>query len=189
LDRIESLRIFTRVVECASFTGAADSLQIPRSTVSTAILVLEMRVGARLLHRTTRRVAPTHDGSVFYERCLRLLADYEETETLFRHSAARPSGKLKIDVPGRIGRLVIAPALPDFFDRYPEIEIEMGVSDRLSISCRRASTACCASASYKVPRSSPASSAIWCCSTAPVPPIWTGTAFRPRSAISTGISR
>jgi DNA-binding transcriptional LysR family regulator len=130
MDRIDLFRIFTRVVDCASFTRAADLLGLPRSSVSAAIQELEARVGARLLHRTTRRVTPTQDGAAFYDRCLRLIADVEETESLFRQTAAKPSGRLKIDVPGRIGRLVVAPALPDFLDRYPRIDVELGVTDR-----------------------------------------------------------
>ena len=77
MDRIESLRIFSRVVQCGSFSKAASTLQIPRSSVSMAIQELEARVGARLLARTTRRVAPTQEGIVFYERCERLVGDYE----------------------------------------------------------------------------------------------------------------
>ena len=130
MDRIDLFRIFTRVVECASFTRAADTLGIPRSSVSAAVQDLEGRVGARLLHRTTRKVSPTQDGIAFYERCQRVIADVEDTENLFRQTAARPSGRLRIDVPGRIGRLVIAPALPGFLDRYPEIDIDLGVTDR-----------------------------------------------------------
>jgi DNA-binding transcriptional LysR family regulator len=130
LDRIDLFRIFARVVECSSFTRAADALGVPRSSVSAAIQELEGRVGARLLHRTTRKVSPTQDGTAFYERCLRVIADVEETESLFRQTPARPSGKLRIDVPGRIGRLIIAPALPDFLDRYPGIDIDLGVTDR-----------------------------------------------------------
>ncbi|WP_454850553.1 LysR family transcriptional regulator [Rhizobium binxianense] len=130
MDRIDLFRIFTRVVECASFTRAADTLGLPRSSVSAAVIDLEARVGARLLHRTTRKVSPTQDGVAFYDRCLRLIADVEETEGLFRQTAAQPSGKLRIDVPGRIGRLVIAPALPEFLERYPEIDIDLGVTDR-----------------------------------------------------------
>jgi LysR family transcriptional regulator for bpeEF and oprC len=129
VDRFDTLRIFARVAEAASFTKAADGLNLPRSTVSTAVQALEARIGARLLNRTTRRVSLTEDGRAFYERCMRLLGDLEETETLFRQSA-RPTGKLRVDVPGRIGRLVIAPALPDFFAKYPDVDIEMGVSDR-----------------------------------------------------------
>lgn len=130
MDRIDLFRIFTRVVECASFTRAADTLGVPRSSVSAAVQELEGRVGARLLHRTTRKVSPTHDGIAFYERCQRVIADVEETENLFRQTAAQPSGRLRIDVPGRIGRLIIAPALPGFLDLYPEINIDLGVTDR-----------------------------------------------------------
>ena len=123
MDRIDLFRIFARVVDCASFTRAADTLGIPRSSVSAAVQELEARVGARLLNRTTRKVSPTEDGSAFYERCQRLIADVEDAENLFRQSAAQPSGRLRIDVPGRIGRLVIAPALPEFLDLYPQIDI------------------------------------------------------------------
>jgi LysR family transcriptional regulator for bpeEF and oprC len=130
LDRIDLFRTFTRVVECASFTRAADTLGLPRSSVSAAVIDLEARVGARLLHRTTRKVSPTQDGAAFYERCLRLIADIEETEGLFRQSSVGPSGRLRIDVPGRIGRLVIAPALPEFLARHPQLDIELRVTDR-----------------------------------------------------------
>jgi DNA-binding transcriptional LysR family regulator len=129
MDRLDTFRIFTRVAEVASFTKAADNLNLPRSTVSTAVQALEARIGARLLSRTTRRVSLTEDGKAFYERCTRLLGDLDEAETLFRRSAT-PSGKLRIDVPARIGRLIIAPALPDFFAHYPDVEIDMGVTDR-----------------------------------------------------------
>lgn len=130
MDRIDLFRTFTRVVECASFTRAADTLGMPRSSVSAAVIELEARVGARLLHRTTRRVSPTQDGAAFYDRCLRVIADVEDTENLFRQTAAQPTGKLRIDVPGRIGRLIIAPTLPEFLDLYPQIDIDLGVTDR-----------------------------------------------------------
>lgn len=130
MDRIDLFRIFARVVECSSFSRAADLLGLPRSSVSAAVSELEARVGARLLHRTTRKVAPTHDGTAFYERCQRVIADVEETENLFRQTAARPSGRLRVDVPGRIGRLIVAPALPAFLGSYPGIDIDLGVTDR-----------------------------------------------------------
>jgi DNA-binding transcriptional LysR family regulator len=132
LDRIDLFRIYARVVECESFTQAAKALGLPRSSVSAAVATLEQRIGTRLLQRTTRRVSATPDGAAFYEHCARLVADVEETEALFRHSAASPAGRLRIDVPGRIGRLIIAPALPDFLARYPEIDIELSVTDRAS---------------------------------------------------------
>lgn len=123
-------RIFARVVECASFTRAADTLGVPRSSVSAAIRELEERVGARLLHRSTRKVSPTQDGDAFYERCQRLISDVEEAESLFRQSEAKLSGKLRVDVPGRIGRLIIAPSLSDFLDLYPRLDIDLGITDR-----------------------------------------------------------
>lgn len=130
MDRMDLYRVFARVVECASFTRAADSLGLPRSSVSAAVQMLETRLGARLLNRTTRRVSVTEDGAVFYERCVRLLSDMEEAEDLFRNAGGRPSGRLRVDVPGRIGRLVIAPALPEFLAAYPQIEIDLGMTDR-----------------------------------------------------------
>lgn len=130
MDRIDLFRTFVRVVDCASFTRAAETLRMPRSTVSAAVRHLEARVGARLISRTTRKVAPTQDGVAFYERCLRLIADVEEAESLFRQSGAQPAGRLRVDLPGRIGRLIVAPALPDFLDRNPGVTIELGVTDR-----------------------------------------------------------
>lgn len=130
MDKVELLRVFARIVECQSFTKAAESLRVPRSTVSTSIKELEDLVGARLLQRTTRSVAPTHDGTAFYDRCLRLIADYDEVEGLFRASPSRLRGNLRVNVPARIGRLIIAPALPEFFAKYPDITLELGVTDR-----------------------------------------------------------
>lgn len=130
MDRLDLLRIFARVIDTASFTRAANMLDLPRSTVSAAVRRLEERVGARLIHRTTRHVAATQDGLAFYERCQRLLADYDEAESLFRGASAHLQGKLSVNVPGRVGRRIIAPALPEFFALHPEIEIELGVTDR-----------------------------------------------------------
>lgn len=130
MDRTERLRIFARVVECQSFSRAAETLGMPRSTVSTAVKELEELVGVRLLNRTTRTVSSTNDGTAFYERAIQLLSDIEEVEGLFRTPSAKLRGKLKVNVPGRIGRLIIAPALPEFFAKYPDITLELGVTDR-----------------------------------------------------------
>lgn len=130
MDRIDLFRVYARVVECANFSRAADTLGLPRSTVSAAVQELEGRLGARLLNRTTRQVAPTQEGAAFYERCLRLVADMEEAENLFRHSSVGPSGMLRVDVPGRVGRLIVAPALPSFLEAYPQIDVTLGVTDR-----------------------------------------------------------
>jgi LysR family transcriptional regulator for bpeEF and oprC len=130
MDRIDLFRVFIRVVECASFTRASETLSMPRSSVSAAVQELEARLGTRLLHRTTRTVSPTLDGEAFFERCQQLVADVEEAEDLFRQNPTRQRGRLRVDVPGRIGRLIIAPVLPEFLGRYPEIDISLGVTDR-----------------------------------------------------------
>ena len=130
MDRIDLFRIFVRVVDSSSFTRAANTLGLPRPSVSAAIKDLEARMGARLLHRTTRKVSPTQDGLALYERCLRLLSDFEETESLFRQAATGPAGRLRVDLPGRIGRLIVALALAGFLDLYPEIDVDLGVTDR-----------------------------------------------------------
>lgn len=130
MDRIDLYRTFVRVVDCASFTRAADLLGLPRSTVSAAIQQLETRVGTNLLHRTTRRVAPTHDGIAFYARCQRIIDDVEDSESLFRQSSEGMSGTIRVDVPARIGRLIVAPALPGFLRSHPKLHIELGVTDR-----------------------------------------------------------
>lgn len=130
MDRIELFRIFVRVVDCSGFTRAADRLNLPRSSVSEAVRTLEQHLGTRLLHRTTRKVTPTQDGLLFHARCQQLIADMDEAEQLFRQAPQRLSGKLKVDVPGRIGRLIVAPALPGFLAAHPRIDIELGMSDR-----------------------------------------------------------
>lgn len=129
MDRLDSMRVFLRVAETGSFTKAADLLDMPRATVSAAVQQLEAQLGSRLLHRTTRQVQLTHDGSVVLERCRHLLEDMEELESLF-HDGSRASGRLKVDVPSRVARLLIAPALPEFFRQHPDIELELGSSDR-----------------------------------------------------------
>lgn len=130
MDRIELYRIFTRVIEARSFTRAADTLQMPRSSVSTAIAELEARLGVRLLHRTTRMVAATDEGEEFYDRCLGFLAESEEIETMFRVASRRIEGRIRVDVPGRIGRLILVPALPEFLALWPGIRVELGMTDR-----------------------------------------------------------
>lgn len=130
MDRIESLRIYMRVVDCLSFTRAANQLQLPRSTVSTSIRELEERLGVRLLTRSTRSVATTQDGAAFYERCGRVLSDFYELESLFQQTSQPLRGRISVSVPSRMGRLIFAPALPDLLERYPGLEVELSSTDR-----------------------------------------------------------
>jgi DNA-binding transcriptional LysR family regulator len=128
MDRLDAMRLFVRVVERRSFTQAAHDSGVPRSTVTEAIQQLEARLGVRLLQRTTRTVRPTLDGEAYYRRCLNILDDIQEAEGAF--SGAEPSGLLRIDVQGTLARHFLMPGLPDFFARYPKIELAMSESDR-----------------------------------------------------------
>lgn len=124
------MQVFTRVVDSNSFTRAADSLGLPRATVTTAVQNLENLLQVRLLNRTTRRISLTPDGAAYYERCARILADLEEAEASFREVARGPRGRLRIDVPAPVGRLVLIPRMCDFHRRYPDIELAIGMGDR-----------------------------------------------------------
>ncbi|MFC3107065.1 LysR substrate-binding domain-containing protein [Undibacterium arcticum] len=130
MDRFDTMLAFTRVVELASFTKSAVSLNLPKATVSAQVLALEKRLRVKLLNRTTRHVSVTPDGAAYYERAVRLLSELEETEDAVRQATTAPKGRLRVDVPGSIGRRFIVPALPDFFARYPEIDLEVGCTDR-----------------------------------------------------------
>jgi LysR family transcriptional regulator for bpeEF and oprC len=130
MDRFQAMQVFTRVVEANSFTMAADGLGMPRATVTTTIQALERLLQVRLLNRTTRRLSLTPDGAAYYERCTRILADVEDAEASFRDVARGPRGRLRIDTPPSIGRLILIPALCDFHTRYPDIELAIGMSDR-----------------------------------------------------------
>ncbi len=128
MDRLDAMRLFTRIVERRSFTEAAHDTGVPRSTVTTVIRQLEERLGARLLQRTTRTVRPTLDGEAYYRRCLAILDDIEDAEGAF--SGAEPSGMLRVDVQGTLARHFLMPGLPDFFERYPGVQVSMSERDR-----------------------------------------------------------
>lgn len=130
MDRFDTMLAFTRVVELSSFTKAAYSLNIPKATLSAQVANLEKRLNVKLFHRTTRNVSMTTDGAVFYERTKRLLTDLEETESAVSQSNLSYSGRLRVDTSGTLGRQIILPALNDFFKRYPDIELELGCTDR-----------------------------------------------------------
>jgi LysR family transcriptional regulator, regulator for bpeEF and oprC len=131
MDRLDAMRLFTRIVELGSFTKAADDLQLPRATVTHAIQQLEKRLGTRLLHRTTRHVSPTQDGEAYFARCVQLLTDVEETESAFAAAGSNPRGKLRVDLQGTLAKHFVLPQMHHFFERYPGIELEIGMGDRL----------------------------------------------------------
>lgn len=128
MDRLDAMRLFTRIVERSSFTQAANDTGVPRSTVTQVINQLEERLNVRLLQRTTRTVKPTLDGEAYYRRCLSILNDVEDAEGAF--SGAEPKGLLRVEVQGTLARHFLLPALPTLFKRYPGIDLAMSESDR-----------------------------------------------------------
>ena len=130
MNQLEAMQIFIRVADLASFTRAAQSLGLPKASVSTAVRQLEGLVGTRLLHRTTRKVQLTQDGQVFYERSKDVLADFDEMQTLFRSDPASLRGRLRVDMPLAVARDVVLPRLPDFLRAHPGVEVELSSTDR-----------------------------------------------------------
>jgi DNA-binding transcriptional LysR family regulator len=118
-------------VEAGSFTKAAQTLHMSRTTATQLVQQLEARLRVKLLHRTTRTVRVTEDGAAYYERVVRLLADLEDADTSLSGASTAPKGRLRVDVPSPMARLVLVPALPAFHARYPDIQLDMGVSDRV----------------------------------------------------------
>lgn len=129
-DQLLAMRAFARVVEAGTFTRASDSLDMPKATLTKLIQTLEVHLRTRLLNRTTRRVTVTPDGAAYYERVIQFLADLDELDGSMALSQASPKGRLRIDISGSLANLVVIPALPVFHARYPDIQIDIGVTDR-----------------------------------------------------------
>lgn len=130
MDHLQAMRIFARVAHLGSFTKAAEQLQLPRPTVSNAVQYLEKHLKIRLLQRTTRRVALTAEGATYYERCVRLLADLDDVETLFEDAGTSPRGVIRVDLPERFALNQVIPALPVFHARYPDLRVVISTTDR-----------------------------------------------------------
>ena len=132
MDRFDNMRVFAKVVEAGSFTGAAARLEISASMVSQHIKELEDRLRAQLLNRTTRRVSLTETGRAYYARCIRLLADLEETEQAASDMHSAPRGELRVDATPSFGVMHLAPAIADFTARYPDISVELILSNQIA---------------------------------------------------------
>ncbi|PUA27714.1 MAG: LysR family transcriptional regulator [Cellvibrio sp. 79] len=130
MNRLDAMQIFVRVAELASFTKAADSLGLPKASISTSVQQLESLLGTRLLHRTTRRVQLTLDGQIFYERSKDLLADMDDLEGLFQQGASNLTGRLRIDMPSGMAKNLILPRLPELLTLHPQLQLEISSTDR-----------------------------------------------------------
>ncbi|MGF6904049.1 LysR family transcriptional regulator [Paraburkholderia phytofirmans] len=124
------MQLFTKVVEMNGFARAADALGIPPASATTLIKKLEAHLQVRLMQRTTRRINLTPEGAEYYERCVRILADIAETEDNLNNTAKGPRGKLRVDMPSSLGRVVVMPRIEEFRQRYPQVELMLGFGDR-----------------------------------------------------------
>lgn len=128
---LEGMAIFARVVETRSFSAAARDLGMSKSLVSKRVTQLEHSVGARLLNRTTRNMSLTEAGAAFYDHCARIVSELEEAKLAVGRLHSEPRGVLRISASVAFGTLHIAPALPEFLLLYPELKIDMAITDRV----------------------------------------------------------
>jgi len=129
MDRLSELECFVRVVEHGGFTAAAQSLRITPSAVSKLLARLEDRLGVRLLHRTTRRIALTAEGRVYHEQARTILAELAAADASVGGSDREPRGQLRLSLPHGFGMAQIVPLIPDFRARYPHVELLINFSD------------------------------------------------------------
>lgn len=130
MDQILAIRTFVRVAEAGSFAKAADTLNLPRSSVSKLVQDLEAHLGTKLVERTTRSVTMTIEGVAYHERALRLLADLDDMDGTIAGSRSAPKGKLRVDIGSVLANQILIPALSDFQHHYPDVDLMLGVSDR-----------------------------------------------------------
>jgi LysR family transcriptional regulator for bpeEF and oprC len=130
MDQLLAIRVFVRIAEAGSFAKAADTLNLPRSSVSKLLQDLEQHLRTKLVERNTRGLTITPEGEAYREQAMKLLADVEEMDVAAADARSRPRGRLRVDVGSSLANLVLIPALPDFRARYPDIQLLLGVSDR-----------------------------------------------------------
>ncbi|WP_244826059.1 LysR family transcriptional regulator [Caballeronia sp. TF1N1] len=130
MDRFLAMKVFARVVESGSFSKAADALRLPPASVSRTLQALEAHLGARLINRTTRSISITEDGEAYYDRCVRVLGEIDDMEASLSHSKLSPKGNVKVSLPQVMAKSTIIPALPEFFAAYPDIGVELLLTDR-----------------------------------------------------------
>ena len=131
MDKLAAMNALVKVVASGSYAEAARRLGLTRSSVSKAVMELEQSLGARLLDRTTRRVTPTEAGLAYYERCLAILAQVEETEAQVSRLHDEPKGTLRVNAPMSFGTLYLGNAIADLMIRYSDLKVELTLTDRL----------------------------------------------------------
>jgi DNA-binding transcriptional LysR family regulator len=130
MDKLQSMRAFAKVVQHGSFAAAARDMRLSRSAVSKYVIDLEQDLGTQLLVRTTRSASPTENGQVYFDRCLAILADLEEADLAVARLQAEPRGVLRVNAPMSFGTLHLGRAIADFMEKYPDLHIQLVLSDQ-----------------------------------------------------------
>jgi LysR family transcriptional regulator for bpeEF and oprC len=125
VDQLLALRVFVRIAESGAFSKAADSMNIPRPTVTKLVQDLERHLGTKLLQRTTRRVSITPEGAAYYERAIRLIGDLDEMDESAARARAQPRGRIRVDVGSVLANMILIPALPSLRARHPELHVDL----------------------------------------------------------------
>ena len=130
MDQLLAMRVFVRISDAGSFAKAADTLDLPRSSVSKLLQDLEQHLRTKLVERNTRGLTITPEGEAYRDHAVRLLAELDDMDATAASTQAVPRGRLRVDVGSSLANLVLIPQLPDFRTRYPEVDLFLGVSDR-----------------------------------------------------------
>ncbi|NRF82964.1 LysR family transcriptional regulator [Burkholderia gladioli] len=130
MDQLLALRVFVRIAESGGFGKAADTLDVPRATVSKLIQELETHLRVKLFQRSTRKVVVTEEGQSYYPNAVKLLADLDEMDGRFADVHGKPRGRVRVDIGSSFANLILLPRLPEFRRRFPDIQLDVGVSDR-----------------------------------------------------------
>lgn len=132
MDKIKAMQTFVRIVDANSFTKAAETLGLPRASLTATMQQLETFLGTQLLQRTTRRLSLTPDGAEYYRQCVDILNAVEAAELSFRGpEAKRPKGTLRVNLPGTLGRNFVMPRIAEFHAAYPGVNLDISLTDRL----------------------------------------------------------
>ncbi|RZI59854.1 MAG: LysR family transcriptional regulator [Zymomonas sp.] len=130
MDRLSTLQLFVRIVECGSLSQAARELGVGQPSVSKQVAALEARLGTSLLNRTSRSLHPTAAGQELYEAAVQLLGDFDAAESRIGSGSISPSGLVRVSIPPALGPRYIVPRLPDFLAEFPDIDVELNVSEQ-----------------------------------------------------------
>ncbi|WP_081075372.1 LysR family transcriptional regulator [Burkholderia anthina] len=130
MDFFASMQVFVRIVETGSFSRTAELLNMPKPSISRMLQILETKLGTRLINRTTRRISITEDGQYFYANSVRLLNELQNVREELGDSRRTARGRVRVNLPTVMATNIVAPALPDFFSSHPDVEVDLGLTDR-----------------------------------------------------------